>query len=71
MRLTNTTRDQTLDFVVKGEAKDGVPPTESLAPGETRNLAVDPESAAIKGALVAGVITVESGKAAAKSEAQP
>jgi hypothetical protein len=36
-QITNLTT-QALDFVVKGEPKDGVPPTESVQPGETRNV---------------------------------
>ncbi len=62
-RLTNNTRE-TVDFVVKGTAKDGVPPTESLAPGETRDIdAID--NAAFKGRVVSGLITVGAARGAA------
>ena len=36
----NPTRE-TIDFIARGPAKDGVPPTESIAPGETRALDID------------------------------
>jgi hypothetical protein len=57
-RLTNRTRE-TIDFIVKGDAKDGVPPTESLAPGETRNInAID--NATYRGRLASGMVDVET-----------
>lgn len=55
-RLTNNTREN-VDFVVNGPAKDGVPPTESLAPGETRDVdAVD--NASLKGRIASGMVTI-------------
>lgn len=67
MRLTNTTRE-TIDVIVKGEAKDGVPPTDSVAPGETKNVNADPENVAFRGHLFAGSLVEEreSRKAAPK-----
>jgi hypothetical protein len=62
-RLTNNTRE-TIDFIVKGAPKDGVPPTESIAPGETRDIeAVD--NATYKGRIAAGAITVGATRGAA------
>jgi hypothetical protein len=66
-RLTNRTRE-TIDFIVKGNAKDGVPPTESLAPGETRNIDAI-ENATYRGRLASGLVTLEvRGHAAAAKE---
>lgn len=55
-KITNNTRE-VIDFIVKGNAKDGVPPTESLKPGETRDIdAVD--NATYQGRVFAGAVTV-------------
>jgi len=55
-KITNNTRE-VMDFIVKGAAKDGVPPTDSLKPGETRDIdAVD--NATYQGRVLAGAITV-------------
>jgi hypothetical protein len=63
MQITNRL-SVTLDFVVKGEPKDGVPPTESLAPGETRNIDVaDPESGVIRGRVIGGAIEIGGDRA--------
>jgi hypothetical protein len=59
MRLTNTTRETLPAIPVKGEAKDGQAPTESLLPGETRNLNVDPENPTVRGYLFAGALVEE------------
>lgn len=66
-RLTNNTRE-TIDFIVKGNAKDGVPLTESLKPGETREIdAID--NATYQGRVVAGSITVaNAGRATAAAK---
>lgn len=61
-RLTNTTKE-TISLVVKGAAKNGVPPTESLKPGETRDLDVV-ENGAYRGRIKMGSLVV----AAASSE---
>jgi hypothetical protein len=42
MQYFNPTRE-TIDLIGKGPAKDGVPPTESIAAGETKALDVDTE----------------------------
>lgn len=56
--VTNLT-SQVQDFVVKGEPKDGVPPTESLQPGETRNIDLrDAEDGTVVGKVVAGAIRI-------------
>jgi len=58
MQITNLS-EATQDYVIKGEIKNGVPPTESLAPGETKNIDVlDSEAAQIIGRVVAGTIRV-------------
>jgi hypothetical protein len=69
-RLTNRTRE-TVDFIVKGVAKDGVPPTESLAPGETRDIdAID--NATYRGRLASGMVDiVERGSRSAHAPAAP
>lgn len=65
--LTNRTRE-TMDFIVKGNAKDGHPPTESLAPGESRNIDVL-ENATYRGRLASGSVTRETrGHAAAAKD---
>jgi hypothetical protein len=65
--ITNNTTD-TLDFVVSGKAKDGVPPTESVGPGETKSVdAID--SARFRGYLASGAISVKGSRAAAKADA--
>ncbi len=63
-RITNNTRE-VMDFIVKGAAKNGVPPTESLKPGETRDIdAID--NTTYQGRVVAGSIAVvASGRAVA------
>jgi len=56
MLLTNTTQ-QKITVPVKGEAKDGHAPTETLEPNETRNIsAADAESVTLKGLLFAGAL---------------
>jgi hypothetical protein len=66
MKITNNTRE-TLDFTLTGKAKDGVPPTGSVAPGETADLDVI-EDARFQGAVLAGAISVPA-KTATKVEA--
>jgi hypothetical protein len=67
MHVTNTTRER-LTVIVKGEAKDGHAPTDSIEPGETKTVDVDPENVAFKGLLFAGALVEErhARKAAAK-----
>ncbi len=67
MKITNNTRE-TMSFVLNGKAKDGNPPTDSIEPGETKDLDVDPESAQVKGRIFAGAVTVPA-KVAEKVEA--
>lgn len=67
MRLTNTTRE-TIDLIVKGEAKDGVPPTESLAPGETRAIASVVDNAQFRGRVATGVLVIEAPAARAAKD---
>jgi hypothetical protein len=59
MKLTNTTRETLGAIPIKGEAKDGNAPTDSLAPGETKEIAVDPENITVKGLLLMGVLVAE------------
>ena len=67
MRVTNTTT-QRLTVILKGEAKDGHAPTDSLDPGETKDVTVDPENVSFKGLLFAGALVDVGGakKAPAK-----
>jgi adenine deaminase len=41
MKITNTSRNNTHNFVLNGAAKDGVPPTGHVAPGETADLDIN------------------------------
>lgn len=69
MRVTNNGR-QRLDVPVKGAVQDGNPPMDSIEPGETKVLDVDPENGAVKGLLFSGVLVAEeeSRKRAAAKE---
>jgi hypothetical protein len=69
MRLTNPTREA-ISVLVKGEPKDGDAPTESIAPGETKNVNVDPENPTIKGMLFAGALVAEDEPRRSKAVAQ-
>jgi hypothetical protein len=60
MKLTNTTNETLGAIPVKGEAKDGNAPTEGLAPGETRDIPVDPENLVVKGLLLMGALVAET-----------
>jgi hypothetical protein len=64
--LINRTRE-TVDFIVKGNAKNGVPPTESLASGETRNIDVI-ENATYRGRIASGVVALVGRGAAASAK---
>ena len=56
--VTNLT-DIVIDFVVKGEPKDGVPPTESVAPGETKNVDfLDEQAGEVVGRVAVGAIRI-------------
>jgi hypothetical protein len=55
-RLTNTAKDA-ISLVVKGAAKNGVPPTENLKPGETREIDVL-ENGAYRGRVKMGLLVV-------------
>jgi hypothetical protein len=64
MKITNLHRNDTINFLVKGNPKDGVPPTDSIAPGESKDIDLrDPESAEIKGMIIAGLIRVPGAEA--------
>lgn len=59
MKIKNLTRES-LDVLLKGEAVDGQPPTESIAPGETKSVPnADTEHAQFKGRVAAAAIEVE------------
>ena len=66
-RLTNMTRD-VLDFIVRGAPKDGVPPTESIAPGETRDID-GVENATYHGRIAAGAVLLEKPQSRAAGKA--
>lgn len=55
-RITNNTRG-TLDFVIKGPAKDGVPPTDHIDGGETKNIDAV-EDGTYRGYLIGGAISL-------------
>jgi len=62
MRITNHTRE-TLDFIVRGKAKNGVAPTGSVAPGLTKDLDVDPNDPQLRGRLRSGAVSLSDGAA--------
>lgn len=69
MKVTNNTRE-TLNFNVKGgKVKDGVPETCHIEPGETADLDIDQDSAAVQGYVAAGAISVPD-KVAQRVESQ-
>jgi hypothetical protein len=56
VKVTNLTREG-IDFVV-GPGKGGVPETQDLAGGATDNIAIDMNSAHVRGLIFAGAIEV-------------
>lgn len=70
MKITNHTREP-LSFVVRGKAKDGVPPTGTIAPGATEDLDVDPNDAQLQGRILAGAVSVPARIAEKVEAAQP
>lgn len=57
-QVTNLTQI-VIDFVVKGEPKDGVPPTESVQPGETKNVDfLDEQAGEVAGRVAVGAIRI-------------
>lgn len=62
-RIRNDTT-QTLDFIVSGAATNGVPPTDSIAPGETKDIDVDENDATYQGRIIAGAIVAVGAKPA-------
>ena len=68
-KITNLTRD-TMNFVTG--VKDGAALTESLKPGETGDINVDPADAQLQGRLLSGAIAIEGGAAVpTKAPARP
>lgn len=47
MKITNTSRNNTHNFVLNGAAKDGVPPTGHVGPGEAADLDINMEIEAV------------------------
>jgi hypothetical protein len=64
-KVTNLT-DQTVDFIVGPAGKDGVPKTDSVAPGETKNLDITMDTPRVRSRLRMGVIEMD-GAAAKKA----
>lgn len=58
MKIKNTSRNNTHNFVLKGEAKAGVPPTGHVGPGETAELDInmDVEEVHVQALVNAGEI---------------
>jgi hypothetical protein len=54
-KVTNVSRTG-LDFIVG--VKDGAAITEHVKAGETREIAIDAESATVKGRVLSGLITI-------------
>ena len=64
--VTNNTRE-TMDFVTG--FKDGEAMTESVAPGETKNVPLNMDDPVVKGRIAAQAITVDAGPAKSKGKA--
>ncbi len=58
MALIKNLTPHGVDLVMRGEAKEGVPPTASIPSGQTRELDVDIESPRIKGMVIGGAIEI-------------
>ena len=72
MRLRNDTRETIPNVPLKGEARDGQPPTDSIAPGETKTLSVDADSPWLKALIDTGALArVEEGRKAGPTGAPP
>lgn len=69
-KITNHTR-QTLDFVVVGKPKDGVPPTKSIGPGETVDIDVRDNDPVLLGRIAAGAVTLSTAARSTKQSAEP
>jgi hypothetical protein len=67
VKVTNNTRE-TVNFVTKGNPKNGVPPTDHVEPGQTKAIDVDPESRELKAAVFAGRVSIEKGGAKVDSK---
>lgn len=69
MKITNTSRYNTHNFVLNGKAKDGVPPTGHVGPGESDDLDInmDVEAAHLKALASSGEVSVPA-SIAAKAE---
>jgi hypothetical protein len=73
MKIKNIHRES-LDFVVAGKAKDGVPPTASLAPGEEDEIDLpdnDYSRDLVKARVAAGMIEVSGAGAKAVASSAP
>lgn len=57
MRIKNHTRE-TLNFNLRGKAKNGHPVTGSVAPGEVKDLDVDPDDPQLQGRIIARAVSV-------------
>lgn len=70
MKITNTSRFNTHNFVLNGAAKDGVPPTGHVAPGETADLDInmDVETVHVQALANAGEIGPVDAKRKEKAE---
>ena len=65
VEITNHSR-RTLDFIVSGKPRNGVPPTDHVEPGETKVIDLaDPGSAQLYGYVHAGLVSATPTRAKA------
>ncbi len=58
MALIKNLTTQGVDLVVRGQAKDGVPPTAHIPAGQSKDIDVDLDSQSIKGMAFGGAIEI-------------
>jgi 3-hydroxymyristoyl/3-hydroxydecanoyl-(acyl carrier protein) dehydratase len=71
MALIKNNTSRGIDFVVRGAAVDGVPPTAIIPPGQAREIDVDLDSAQVRGMAHVGSITIVGGEKAAPAHKAP
>ncbi len=58
MALIKNLTTQGVDLVVRGQAKNGVPPTAHIPAGQSKDVDVDLDSSRIKGMAIGGAIEI-------------
>lgn len=70
MQYRNATNER-ITVLAKGEAQDGIAATDSIEPGETKSLNVDPHSLQMRAQVDAGNLVPTEAKKAAVKDAAP